>query len=130
MRAPIRAPEPTLTNGPMDASAATRRRLGDARQQMDAGGRGRPRREQFHGARERQVRIRRAQHRARRRLGALAENHRRRARRAQVRGIFGVDEEGQLARLRLLDAGDAVDLDLAVTLEPALELRGNLPEFH
>ena len=106
------------------------RRLGDARQPMNAGRRRRPRREQLHGARERQVRVRRAKHRARRRLGALAENHRRRARRAQVRGVFGVDEEGQLARPRLLDAGETVDLDLAVTLEPAPELRGNLPEFH
>jgi len=97
---------------------------------MDAGRRGWPRREQFHGARERQVRVRRAKHRARRRLGALAENHRRRARRSQVRRIFGVDEEGQLTRPRLFDPGKTVDLDLAVTLQPALELRGNLPEFH
>ena len=47
-----------------------------------------------------------------------------------MRGVLGIDEEGQLAGLRLLDAGEAVDLDLAVTLEAALEPRRDVPQFH
>ena len=67
VRAPIRAPSPTTANGPTDASVAELHAVADAR---PAGGRPAPAAsvgEQLDRPRERQVRLRVAQHRARRR---------------------------------------------------------------
>ena len=48
-----------------------------------------------------------------RRIAGLraAENHRRRARRRELRQVARVGDEGEIAGLRLLDAGDAHDVD-------------------
>ena len=35
--------------------------------------------------------------------------------------IFRIGDEGEIARLGVLDAGDAADLDVAVAFEPAVQ---------
>ena len=52
---------------------------------------------------------------------ALADDHRRRLRLAQLRRVLRIGEEREIAGARLLDAGDARDVDVAVAFEPALE---------
>ena len=131
VRSPIAAPSPTATNAPIEtsapicASAATERRAG-----MHAGCRTPRRREQADGARERQIRIPGAQHRARRRRRIVLEDHGRGTRRAQDLLVFGVGEERDVARFGGLNARDAADLDVAVTLQPAVEPLGEFAQFH
>ena len=62
---------------------------------------------------ERPVRIVAAQHRAGRRgcWSPVADDHRRGAGVAQLREVLRVGDEGEIAGLRLLDAGDADDLE-------------------
>src|SRR5262245_1434683 len=60
---------------------------------------------------------------------AAAEDHRRRARGGELRQIAGIRDERQIARLRVLDAGHAYDLHVAVAVETAVEPRGNLVEL-
>ena len=79
------------------------------------------RREEFHGPREGEVRIRRCAASRTARLGALADDDRRRRVARRCARVLGIDEERQIAGPALLDAGHAVDLDLAVALEAAPE---------
>ncbi len=106
----------------------------DRRHRVDARLRLPSRREDADGAGERQVRIRRAQHRATRRLrGAgriVAQQHGGGARRRQRRQVLGIGDEGEIARARILDAGDAHDLDLAVAFEAAGEPFSKVPQLH
>ena len=48
----------------------------------------------------------------------------------EVRLIFRVGDEGQIARPRLLDAGDAHDVDLRVAFEAALQPPRDVSEPH
>ncbi len=73
--------------------------------------------EKSNGSRKGQVRILRAQHRARCRLGILGQDHRRRPRRSQRAGILRVGEEREIARLCFLDTGDALDDEIAIAFE-------------
>ena len=57
------------------------------------------------------------------------EDHRRCAGRPKLGGVLRVGEEGEVAGAGLLDAGHAVDLDLAVALEPAPEARRDVLEL-
>ena len=59
----------------------------------------------------------------------LAEDDGRRPRRAQLGGVLRIGEEGEIARARVLDAGDAADLDVAVPFEPALDARRDVLEL-
>ncbi len=88
--------------------------------------------EQRHGAGERGIGIVGAENSAGRRPGAArhrAEDHRRRLRRRQLRQIAGVRDERQIARLRLLEAGDADDLDVAIPLKAARQPFGDLAKL-
>jgi hypothetical protein len=46
-----------------------------------------------------------------------------------LRDVASVGDEGEISRLRVLDACDANDLDLAVTVETAVETPGDLMQF-
>jgi hypothetical protein len=76
--------------------------------------------EQFDRAREGKIGLIGAQHRAWRGFGFVAEDHTRRARRPQFRDVAWVAEERQVTSGRVLDAGDAADVDLAVAFEAAV----------
>jgi hypothetical protein len=41
--------------------------------------------------------------------------------------VFRIRQERQVARLRVLDTGHADDVDVAVAVEPASELRSEIP---
>src|SRR4029079_17181908 len=56
----------------------------------------------------------------------LGEDYGGRRRLPELRRVFGVGEKRQIARTGVFNPGHAVDLDLAVPLEPAPETRGNL----
>ena len=102
----------------------------------------RDRRQAIHALRGRRGLARRAPRRARtpstdRRSGARrtarrrgpsrgAEDDRRGLRRGHLAEIPRVRDERQVARLRLLEAGDADDLDVAIAFETAPEAIGNL----
>ena len=97
-----------------------RRVGGDAAQPIDALGGRRGLHEQRDGVREGEVGIVGAQHGAGRGNGAdgvarrgRGKNDRRRARLAEQRLIARVGDEGEVARARLLDAGDAGNLDVS-----------------
>src|SRR5712675_878346 len=44
--------------------------------------------------------------------------------------VARVVDEGDVARLRLIDAGDAGDVDVPVAFEPAAELPGKVTKLH
>jgi hypothetical protein len=58
------------------------------------------------------------------------ENDRGRPRRAEVDGVVRVGEEGDVPGPRLLEAGDAFDLDARVAAQLAAEPLGQLAELH
>ncbi len=78
---------------------------------------------------EREVRILRPQHRAGGSFGVLTQDHGGRASALQRSGIFAVGEEGDVAGLGLVDAGDTLDDEVAVTFEAALEPGGKIGEL-
>ncbi len=130
VRSPMRAPSPMATNGAdrhVGAEPCVRR---DGRQRVDAGRRAPGGGEQADGPRKRQIRIARAQHRARRRRRVVLEDDGRRARGRQRLLVFRIGEEGDVAGLGILDAGHARDLDLAVAFEPALQPIRQFPQLH
>ena len=97
VRAPMRAPSPITANGPIDTPAPSvtscaDRRRSDARRAAAATGRRRARRR----ARTPDTDGASAASRTAP-LGRLAEDDRRRARRAQLGGVLGVGEEGEIA---------------------------------
>src|SRR4051812_43716821 len=96
---------------------------------MDAVGRTHGAIEELERARERQVRMLGAEHRARRALGALAEDHGGRPGRAQEGRVFPVGEEGEVAGAGVLDPGNAMNLGVAVSVDAALEARSNVPQL-
>ena len=49
-----------------------------------------------------------------------------RARRQEVRVIFRIREEGEVARLRVLDAGHALDVNVAVAFQTATQACGDI----
>ena len=107
VRSPIAAPSPTDDERADRDVVADVRVGGDRRHRMDAGGGTPLGREEADGARKRQIRIARPQHRARRRRRVVSQDHRRGARPRQRRFVFRVGEKGEVARLGVLDAGDA-----------------------
>jgi hypothetical protein len=82
-----------------------------------------------HGTGECQVGVLRPQHRARRRLGTLRQDHRRCPGRAERRRVPRVGEEGHIAGPGILDPDDACDIEVAVTLETTLETGRQVTEF-
>ena len=102
-------------------------RIGSHRgQRVNAGSRTPRGREQSDGAREREIRIGRPQHRARRRRRVVFEQDGRGARLRHRRFVLRIGEEGEIAGLSVLDARDTDDLHLAVALEAAGEPFGEL----
>jgi hypothetical protein len=74
--------------------------------------------------RERRIRIVSVKQRAagpRRGAVRVPDDDRRRARRRELRQVSGIRDERQVPRLRLYDAGDANDLEVAVAVEAALQ---------
>ena len=61
---------------------------------------------------------------------SVETNDRRRARRGEMLVIFRVGDEREIAGLRLLDAGDAADLDVAVAFEAAVQPFSNSRSFN
>ena len=118
---PIAAPSPIATNAPIETSVADARVSGHRGQRVHTGRRTPRGREQSDGAREGEVRIRRPQHRARRRRRVVLEQDSRGARLRHRRFVLRIGEEGEIAGLSVLDARDADDLHLAVALEAAGE---------
>src|SRR5688572_24536676 len=90
----------------------------------------RHRRKQADGTRERQVWILDAQHRARRRWCIVLEDHGRGTCRAQDLLVFGIGEERDVPRFGGLNTCDPADLDVAVTLQPAVEPLCEFAQFH
>ncbi len=58
------------------------------------------------------------------------EKDRRGARRLERRAVLAVDEERQLARLRIFDPGDAGDFKTGVSFDGAAKFFGDFSEFH
>ena len=52
-----------------------------------------------------------------------------RSRRSQCARVLWIGEEGEIAGTRVFNAGDTMDLDLAVPLETALQSPGNVPQL-
>src|SRR5436189_4015126 len=88
---------------------------------MDSRGRTIVDREQRNRFRKGEIRMADPQHRARSILGSLGEDYRRRQRPPELARVFGVGEERQITDAGSLDAGHAMDFDLAVAFETALE---------
>jgi hypothetical protein len=110
-----------------------RRVGGDGGEAIDAPGRQRRPCEQPDGERERDVRLRTAQHGARRRriLGGLQpEDDGGRLRGREQPSVFGIAEEGHIAGRGLFDTGDPPDLDVTAPFQTAPELLGELPQGH
>ena len=125
----MRVPSPITANGPIDTPAPSAHVLADRRRRMHACRRPPRVGKELDRARKRQIRVARPEHRARRGVSRFAENDCRRARRAQRRGVFGVGEEGEIAGDRIVDPGDAADVDVRVAFEAALESRRDVLEF-
>jgi hypothetical protein len=96
---------------------------------VNAGGRPPRVGEQLHRPGKCQIRLRRPEHRARRRLGVLPEDDRGGAGHPQLRRVLGIGKEGQVARPRLLDSCDPPDVDFAVAIEAAIEAGCNVSEL-
>jgi hypothetical protein len=84
----------------------------------------------FDRAREIEIRIRRAQRCDARPRFVRRNQDRRRARCLKRRAVLAIDEERQLARLRLPDSGDARDFKVFIALDGAAKFFGDLSQFH
>ena len=133
VRAPIVAPAPMVTNGPIDdvrrRSTHRRRR---ARVDRCPGGGAATGANSDTARANAEYGIVGAQHaRIRRRDCPLAraEDHRRRSRRRQLRKVACVGDEGQIPRLRVLHAGDTDDFHVAVAVETAVQTSGDFAQF-
>ena len=96
------------------------------RHRMHSGRRTRLRRKQTDGAGERQIRVRRPQRRGMRHSRTVAQDHGRRPGHRQQLFVFRVREKCDVAGSGVLQSGNAEDIDVAVTFEPALEVRGKV----
>ena len=132
VRAPIAAPAPTVTNGPIDTSAPIDASSGDGAETVDAR-RGRAifaNSDTAWANAEYGSSVWSAAH-GRRRIARLggAENHGRGARRRELGHVARVGDKREIAGLRLLDAGDTDDVELAVTFETALQPFRDVAQF-
>src|SRR3954471_18536981 len=78
---------------------------------------------------EGQIRMTRAQHRARRGRGVLRQDHSGCRSPAERRRVLGVGHEREVARAGTLDARDADDIDAAVPFQSPFEASRNLTEL-
>ena len=126
-----RAPSPTTANGPTDASGAELHAVAEHRESDARLAAGRQRiREELDRLGEREIRLRVAQHRARRRLGAVGPRMTAEARVARSSAAYlglvkNVRSPGPASSM----PDDAMDLELAVAFEAAPETLCDLVEF-
>ena len=81
------------------------------------------------GPGQREIGVSCPEHGARGGVGALPENHRGRPRGAQCGGVLRIGEKRQLAGLSGVKRSHAIDLDIRVAFEAALEARGDVGKF-
>ena len=98
----------------------------DGSHRVHAGSWARVRREHTDGAREGEIGVRRPQACHVRQRWTVAQDDGRRPRRRQQLFVLGIREKRDVARAGVPQPGNADNLDVAVALEPALEVRGKL----
>ena len=128
-RAPMRVPSPMTANGPTDTPSPSVTSCPIAAVACTPGG-GRQGSAKSSTARANArygCRLRSIAHEAA--FGRLGEDDGRGASRAQRGGVLGVGEEGQIAWDRIIDPGDAADVDVRIAFEAALEARRNVLKF-
>src|SRR5438552_3331741 len=86
--------------------------------------------EKFKRASEVKIWIRRNQLRRAESVDRLRNQNGRRARVLHLRRIFRIGEEGEVTRSGVLGAGDASDLNRAVTTQLAAQCGGEVGEIH